>query len=96
MVQRIGGNRRKTREIYKRHSKDKGTVKIANFMQTFENGDKVCLKADSSYQKGMYFHRFHGKTGIITSKKGWCYIVKINDRKKEKELIVHPVHLKRL
>ncbi|MFP4403796.1 MAG: 50S ribosomal protein L21e [Nanoarchaeota archaeon] len=96
MVQRIGGNRRKTRNVYKRLPKDKGTIKISNFMQTFENGEKVCLKADSSYQKGMYFPRFHGKTGIVKTKKGWCYEIAIKDRKKDKTLIVHPVHLKRL
>ena len=44
----------------------------------------------------MYFRRFHGKAGKVTRKLGSCYEVTINDLGKEKRLIVHPVHLRRL
>lgn len=64
-------------------------------MQTFKTGDKVLLKAEPAYQKAMYFPRFHGKTGTIKKKQGSCYIIKIKDQKKEKELIVHPIHLRK-
>ena len=65
-------------------------------LQEFKIGDKVALKADSGVQKGMYFPRFHGKAGVVKGKKGKCYEVMIKDIGKEKTLIVHPVHLRRL
>lgn len=64
-------------------------------MQTFEDGKKVLLNFDSAYQNGMYHHRFHGKTGIIEGKIGRCYNVKVKDGKKDKTLIVHPIHLRK-
>ena len=38
----------------------------------------------------------HSKTGIVKGKKGSCYEINIKDGKKEKILIIHPVHLKRV
>ncbi len=46
--------------------------------------------------KGMYFPRFMGKSGIISGKAGTCYQVAIKDQNKEKTLVIHPVHLRRL
>ena len=94
MSKRVGGFRRKTRNKLKRI--EKGKILIGKFIQKFENGQKVLLNADSSVQKGMYFPRFHSKVGIIKGKKGNCYEVAIKDGKKNKILIVHPVHLRKV
>ncbi len=96
MVQRTGRARRKTRHKLQKSLRRKGKISLRNFLQTLENGDKVVLKAEPAYQKGLYFPRFHGKVGKITGKKGECYEVTIKDFKKEKKLIVHPVHLKKV
>jgi ribosomal protein L21E len=37
-----------------------------------------------------------GRTGVVDSKKGRSYVVKIKDLNKEKEYIIHPVHLKKV
>ncbi|MBU0471963.1 MAG: 50S ribosomal protein L21e, partial [Nanoarchaeota archaeon] len=66
------------------------------FLQTFENGNRVVLKVEPAYQKGQYFLRFHGKTGTVIGQKGKCYEVQINDFDKEKTVIVHPIHLKKV
>ncbi len=95
MAKRIGTFRRKTRSKLKKNYRDRGKLNLSRYLQKFEIGDKVCLFAEPSVQKGMYFPRFHGKAGIIKNKKGKCYEVLIKDGK-EKILIVHPVHLKRL
>lgn len=92
-MQRSGGFRRKTRHKLKKKKSEKGKISIRKFAQSFKTGDKVLLKAEPAYQNGMYFPRFHGKTGIVQKKQGDCYIIKIKDIKKEKELIIHPVHL---
>lgn len=96
MVDRIGGFRRKTRQKFRKNVNDSGKLSQRKFFQTFEVGEKVRLKAEPSYQKGMYFPRFHGKVGIVGGRTGRCYEVKIKDFSKEKTLIVHPVHLSRM
>ena len=96
MAKRIGTNRSGTRHKLKKTKRTKGKISLTKYFQTFKIGDKVLLKAESAVQKGMYFPRFHGKTGVVESKKGNCYNVLIKDRNKEKTLIVHPVHLRKL
>jgi len=63
-------------------------------MQSFEKGQKVHLIVESSYHKGMYHQRFIGKTGTVMNQRGKCYEITIDDKGKEKTLIIHPVHLK--
>lgn len=96
MATRIGGQRRKTRHKLSKPSSQKGKLSITRYFQKFKEGDKVQLKAEPAVQKGMYFLRFHGKTGIIVGMQGDCYQVSIKDIKKQKMLIVHPIHLKAL
>lgn len=95
-MQRIGGARRKTRSIMRKPLRERGKLSVSRYFQKYSEGDKVCLKAEPSVQKGIYFRRFHGKTGIIESKRGNCYNVRIKDINKEKVLIIHPIHLKKL
>ena len=54
------------------------------------------MKAETAVQGGMYHRRFHGKSGIVKGTQGRCYKVEIKDGDKQKTMIVHPVHLKRL
>ena len=94
MVQRAGGFRRKTRSKLSKHKSEKGKISIRKFFHEYKEGDKVYLKAEPAYQKGMYYPRFHGKAGTVETKRGDCYEVLINDKNKEKLLIIHPIHLK--
>lgn len=95
MVQRTGSFRRKTRSKLKKNIRKKGKISISKYFQKFQEKDKVRLNAEPAIQKGMYFPRFHNKTGVIKGKKGRCYEVQIKDGKKPKTLIIHPVHLKK-
>ncbi len=95
-MNRKGGPRRKSRQKMSKKANKKGKINIRGFLQTFKEGDKVQLVADSSYQRGMFPLRFYGKNGIVKSKQGRSYYVTINDQNKEKSLIVHPIHLKKI
>ncbi len=95
MSKRIGGFRRKTRNKLKKSLRDKGKININKYFQEFKIGEKVVLKAEPAIQKGMYFPRFHSKTGLIKGKKGSCYEIIIKDGGKAKMLIVHPIHLQK-
>lgn len=94
MTKRIGGFRRKTRSKLKKNVRTKGKLSLTKYFQEFKEDQRVLLHAEPSIQKGMYFPRFHGKTGIIKGKKGSCYQISIKDGGKEKTLVVHPVHLR--
>ncbi len=93
MTQRTGGTRRKSRYKFQKKKADKGKLSIRRLFQKLEPGEIVLLKLEPSFHKGMYHARFHGKHGIIDKKLKNCYEVKIKDGKKEKILIVHPIHL---
>ncbi|MFC1697580.1 50S ribosomal protein L21e [Nanoarchaeota archaeon] len=92
-MQRVGGQRRKTRYKLQKPARTKGKISLTKYFQKLEIGDKVKLKAEPAQQKGMYFPRYHGKVGTVKNKKGFCYEITIKDRKKTKNFIVHPVHL---
>lgn len=96
MVTRIGGARRKTRQKFKKVAGQKGKISLRRYLQTFSSGDRVALVAEPAVQQGLYFRRFHGKNAVVSRKLGSCYEVKISDLGKEKRVIVHPVHLRRL
>ena len=95
MVRRIGGMRRKTRYKFRKEKRYRGKISVTRYLQSFNAGDRVFLGVESAVQKGMYYPRFMGKTGVIMGKRGRCYEVTINDLGKEKTLIIHPVHLKK-
>lgn len=90
---RIGGFRRKTRHKLQKKAREKGKLSLRKYFQKFEVGQKVLLKGDPAIQKGMYNPKFHGKVGVVKGKEGVCYQINIKDYRKEKTLVVHPVHL---
>lgn len=96
MTRRIKGMNRKTRYKFKKDLRSKGKISITRYLQQLDIGEKVALKIESAVQKGRCHPRFIGKTGIVKRKIGRCYEVTINDQGKDKLLIVHPIHIKRL
>jgi ribosomal protein L21E len=96
MVRRMGGSRRKGRSRMIKPASAKGKISLRRFLQELSVGDRVALKAESAYQKGLYFKRFHGRIAQVTRKQGFCYEVSFKDGSKTKRIIVHPVHLKKV
>ncbi len=95
MVTRIGTRQRKTRHKFKIHYRQKGKLPLSQYFQEFNVGDSVNLKINSSVQTGQFYPRFHGLTGVVTGKRGFCYQIKVYDQNKEKTVFVHPIHLKK-
>ncbi len=96
MAKRIGGFRRKTRYKFKKDKRTKGKISLQKYFQTFLPGERVYLTVEPAVQKGMYYPPYIGKSGIVKAKRGHCYEVSIKDIKKEKILIIHPIHLKKV
>ncbi len=86
---------RGTRQKFSKHHRTKGKISIRNFFQEFKIGERVTLKVEPAYHKARYYPRFHGKSGLITEKRGDCYSILIKDGEKDKMIITHPVHLQR-
>jgi large subunit ribosomal protein L21e len=95
-MKRIGSSRHKTRSKFKKNIRNKGKISLTKYLQTFKIGDNVALVAEPAVQKAIYFQRFHGKIGKIKAKRGSCYEVSIKNGSKEKIIITHPIHLKKI
>ena len=87
------GLRKKTRHLLQKHKREKGKISLSKYFQKFEEGDKVVLKIEPSVRKGVFHPRFQGKAGVIKRKKGSCYEVLIKDIKRQKTVVVHPIHI---
>lgn len=87
------GFRKKTRHLMQRSLREKGKISLSKYFQKFKEGDKVTLKINPAVQKGAFNTRFQGQAGIVKAKCGSCYEVIIKDLKKNKTILVHPVHL---
>ncbi len=96
MSARKGGTRRKTRHKLMKDCRCRGKVSVTRYLQEFSVGDNAVLYAESSVHEGLYHPRFHGKQGEITGKQGRCYYIKTTDGGKEKQILVHPVHLRKV
>ena len=92
---RIGTQQRKTRYKYIRHYRQRGKISLSQYFQDLKAGDKVNLIINSSIDKGRFYPRFHGLTGTVTGRRGFCYQVTVKDGDKPKLLYVHPIHLKK-
>lgn len=96
MTTRFGGSRSRTRKTFRKNAKEHGKISLTHYFQQLPEGQRVLLKVEPAIQTGMYHARFHGYPGVIKGKQGRCYVVQISDQGKAKNLIVHPVHLKRM
>ncbi|MDP8002747.1 MAG: 50S ribosomal protein L21e [Caldisphaera sp.] len=95
MVKAPTGYRSKTRNLLRKHVREKGGVpRLSKALYPYQVGDKVTIKIDSSFHDGMPHRRFHGLTGTIVDKRGKAYVVKVNLGNKEKTLITYAVHLR--
>jgi len=96
MGKRKGTARRKSRKLMTKYYRNKGKISVTSFLAEFKKGDRVVIKPEPAYQKGLCHLRFYGQQGVVKSRRGKSYIIEIKDINKKKELIIHPVHLKRL
>lgn len=96
MVTRIGGARRKTRGLMKKQHRSRGKLSLRRYLQVFSPGDNVALVLEPAVQDGTYHRRHYGKMGTVLRQQGSCYVIGIRDGGKQKEVIAHPVHLRKV
>ena len=81
--------------IKRKRQREHGKIKLSRWFQDFKKGDKVAVIRELSFQP-KFPKQLQGRSGIIESKRGNSFIVKIKDLNKEKTYIIHPIHLKKL
>ena len=96
MSKRKGGSRAGTRRMFRKTPRTRGKISLTKFFMPYEVGDRAVLVAEPAVQKNLYHQRFHGKSGMIVAKRGDCYELQVKDGGKQKIIIVHPVHMKKL
>lgn len=96
MPARSKGARLGTRKTLAKALGQKGKVRISAFLQSFNTGDRVQIRVEPAYHKGMPFRRFFGKEGIVIKKQGSAYLVNVREGNMYKKVLCAPVHLKRV
>jgi len=84
------------RKLLTRTPRNKGKVSIVKQLRNFEIGDKVFIKVEPMLKKNTIHKRFMSKPGIVVEKRGKAYRVRVKQMNKEKDVLVMPVHLKKL
>jgi len=75
--------------------REKGKIRLSNYFKQFNEGDRVSLVEEKSVVCS-FPKRLQGRSGVVTGDQGKFKKIKLMDGNKEKTLIVHPVHLKKL
>ena len=81
--------------VIKKNMREKGKLRLSQYFQNLEEGDSVAFVREVSVHTNVP-QRYQGRTGVVSGKRGRAAIVKIKDGNKQKELIVEPIHLKKI
>ena len=93
MVKSSKGFRARTRGSFKKHVRERGMPPVSRFLQTFDIGERVIVRIESSEPHGMPHPRYQGRVATVRAQVGRSYLIAFLDGGKEKQLIAHPVHL---
>ncbi|MEM0056900.1 MAG: 50S ribosomal protein L21e [Candidatus Geothermarchaeota archaeon] len=87
------GYRVKTRKLLTKEENEGFSDRLL-LLQNAKIGDKVVIKIDPSYHKGMPHRRYHGLVGTIVGRRGRAFEVKVTKGNKEVLLIIPFEHLR--
>ena len=59
------GYRARTRDMFARPFRQRGTIKLSTYMTTYKVGDYVDIKVNGAIHKGMPHKFYHGRTGRV-------------------------------
>jgi len=81
--------------VNKKSLRTRGRIQLSRYFQKFKDGDRVSVLREKSIDVN-FPERLQGRTGIVESKVGRAYKIKIKDQNKEKEFLIEPIHLKKI
>jgi large subunit ribosomal protein L21e len=87
------GYRAGSRSLMRKGLREKGMRPPNYLLHKYEIGDKVLVRINSAYHKGMPHRRDHGKIGVVVASRGRAYILRVRAMDKLKDIIVRPEHM---
>lgn len=81
--------------VNRKKIRTRGKLQLSKWFQSLKEGQRVSIVRESSISTN-FPKILQGMTGIVEGKQGREYIVKINDKGKEKKFIINPIHLKKI
>ena len=94
MSGRSKGLRNKSRSKMTKHPREQGLSSITRAIQELPLGTRVSIILDSGVAKGQPHHRYQGRIGIVSERRGRAYIVDVPDGGSVKKIISRPDHLR--
>lgn len=79
----------------RKNIRTRGKISFSRAFQNLQENDLVAVVREPAMQP-RFPKRIQGQTGVIESKKGRSFMVKINDAGKQKRFIIDPIHLKKI
>ncbi len=84
------GKRAKTRDKYK----SRGKPTVNKQVRELEKGTTVHIVPNSAFHSALPHHRYTGRTGTVSKKRGFAYEILVRVGNTIKTLVTSPVHLK--
>lgn len=81
--------------VNKKPIRTRGKLQLSRYFQDLNKGDFVAISKEKAVPS-IFPKRFQGITGVVEGKRGKAYMVKIKDRNKEKQILIEPIHLKKI
>ncbi|MFA5061218.1 MAG: 50S ribosomal protein L21e [Candidatus Pacearchaeota archaeon] len=75
--------------------REKGKLKLSSYFKKIDDGTRVAISIDKSVNHSLP-KRVQGRSGVVLGSRGNSKLIKIKDGNKEKILIVHPIHIKKI
>ncbi|MEJ2250122.1 MAG: 50S ribosomal protein L21e [Candidatus Lokiarchaeota archaeon] len=89
------GYRNNTRKIYRKKVRTRGLGSVEKYLIEYDIDDTVDVIGDpSKHKRGLPHRRYHGRTGIITGKRGRCFEVQLKLGNSKKTIILGREHLR--
>ena len=73
----------------------RGKVQLSRYFQEFKEGDCVAVVRERTFQPS-FPNQIQGRTGVVESKRGKAFMIKMKDMNKEKRYLIEPIHLKKI
>jgi len=73
----------------------KGKIKFSEYFKKLKEGDKIGIVPERGV-KANFPKKLRGITGTVEGFRGNYVLIKLKDKNKEKNYIIHPVHLKKI
>ncbi|MEM2878064.1 MAG: 50S ribosomal protein L21e [Candidatus Hadarchaeales archaeon] len=94
MARRSKGLRSKSRRKLTKYPRERGLHPPSRSVREFPVGARVTIMINPAVIKGQPHHRYHGRTAVVTGRRGRAYLVSLRDGEKEKIIISRPEHLR--